>query len=241
VIAKAINTPEKVRVLQIKLYRSAKANPNRLFGVLYDKMYRKDILYEAWKRVRSNKGTAGVDRQSIEETEERVGVANLLNDIAVQLKSKKYRPQPVIRVYIPKSDGKQRPLGIPTVKDRIVQTAIKLVIEPIFEAKIKKFSYGFRPKRSCKQAVLEIRKFINFGCRKIIDADIKGYFDSIDHDKLLKSVKTFISDNSMIKLVELWLKCGVMEDLKLKKQLTGTPQGGVISLLTSQHISTLAR
>jgi len=231
VIAKAINTPEKIRVLQIKLYRSAKANPNRLFGVLYDKMYRKDILYEAWRRVRSNRGAAGVDRQSIEDIEERVGVGNLLNEIAEQLKSKKYRPQPVMRVYIPKSDGKQRPLGIPTVKDRIVQTAMKLVIEPIFEAKFKNFSYGFRPKRSCKQAVLEIRKYINFGCRKIIDADIKGYFDSIDHDKLLKSVKTSISDNSIIKLIELWLKCGVMEDLKLKKQLTGTPQGGVISPL----------
>lgn len=108
---------------------------------------------------------------------------------------------------------------------------MKLVIEPIFEAKFKNFSYGFRPKRSCKDAVLEIRKYINFGCRQIIDADIKGYFDNISHEKLLKSVKTSISDNSIIKLIELWLKCDVIEDLKLKKQITGTPQGGVISPL----------
>ena len=173
-IAKAINTPEKIRVLQIKLYRSAKAKPSRLFGVLYDKMHRIDILYESWARVRKNKGSAGVDRQTIEYIEEEIGVFNLLKDIQLQLKSKKYRPQPVKRVYIPKSDGKLRPLGIPTVKDRIVQTAMKLVIEPIFEAKFKGFSYGFRPKRSCKDAILEIRKYINYGCRQVIDADIKG-------------------------------------------------------------------
>lgn len=230
-IAKAINTPEKIRVLQIKLYRSAKAKPSRLFGVLYDKMHRIDILYESWARVRKNKGSAGVDRQTIEYIEEEIGVFNLLKDIQLQLKSKKYRPQPVKRVYIPKSDGKLRPLGIPTVKDRIVQTAMKLVIEPIFEAKFKGFSYGFRPKRSCKDAILEIRKYINYGCRQVIDADIKGYFDSIDHEKLIKSVKVSISDRSIIKLIELWLTCGVMEELNLKKQITGTPQGGVISPL----------
>ena len=230
-IAKAINTPEKIRSLQIKLYRSAKAKPDRLFGVLYDKMYRMDILYEAWTRVRSNKGSAGVDKQTIQYIEEDLGIFKLLEDIHVRLKSKKYRPQPVKRVYIPKSDGKLRPLGIPTVTDRIVQTAMKLVIEPIFEAKFKDFSYGFRPKRSCKDAILEIRKYINFGCRHIVDADIKGYFDNIDHDKLLKSVKTSISDRSIIKLIELWLKCGVVEELNLKKQIAGTPQGGVISPL----------
>ncbi len=202
-----------------------------MFGVLYDKMYRMDILYEAWSRVRTNKGSAGVDRQTIQYIEEELGIFNLLENIHLQLKSKKYRPQPAKRVFIPKTDGKMRPLGIPTVRDRIVQAAMKIVIEPIFEAKFKDFSYGFRPRRSCKDAILEIRKYINFGCRHVVDADIKGYFDNIDHDKLIKSVKTSISDRSIIKLIELWLKCGVMEDLNFKKQITGTPQGGVISPL----------
>ena len=230
-IAKAINTPEKIRVLQKKLYRSAKAKPKRVFGVLYDKMYRMDILYEAWRQVRANKGSAGVDNQTIGYIQEEIGIYDFLINISMKLKQKCYKPQPVKRVYITKSNGGQRPLGIPTVEDRVIQTAMKLIIEPVLEARFKNFSYGFRPKRSCKDAVLEIRKYINFGCREVIDADIKAYFDSIPHDKLIKTVETIISDKAIIKLIKLWLKSGVMEELKVRKQVTGTPQGGVISPL----------
>lgn len=205
--------------------------PNRLFGVLYDKMYRIDILYEAWRKVRSNKGSAGIDRETIEYIEDTYGVKDFLKGIQDKLRCKSYKPLPVQRVYIPKPDGSQRPLGIPTVTDRVVQTAMKLVIEPIFEAKFKDFSYGFRPKRDCKKAILEIRKYLVYGHRKVVDADIKSYFDSIDHDKLIKTVKTVITDKSIVKLISLWLNCGVMEEMNLKKQITGTPQGGVISPL----------
>lgn len=231
-IANAINTPfEKVRVFQRKLYRVAKENSQRKFGVLYDKVYRDDVLRYAWTMVKRNAGAPGVDRQTIKQIEEEVGVSKFLLDIREKLIRKAYKPQPVRRVYIPKANGDQRPLGIPTIADRVVQTAVKIVMEPVFEADFKDFSYGFRPKRNAHMALREIYKYINFGCHKVVDADLKAYFDTIPHDKLLISVKQRITDKGILKLIDLWLKVGVMEGMTIKKQLTGTPQGGVISPL----------
>ena len=154
---------DKVRVLQRKLYRAAKDNPRRKFGALYDKVYRQDVLRQAWSNVEANKGAAGIDGQTIAAVEE-YGVQRLLGEIGEVLRRKAYRASPVRRVYIPKPDGRQRPLGIPIVADRIVQAAVKIVIEPIFEAGFADFSYGFRPKRSAQNALREIYKYINFGC-----------------------------------------------------------------------------
>ena len=181
---KAINIFEKVQVFQRKIYLSTKADNKRKFGVLYDKVYRKDILKVAWFYVKRNKGSAGIDDFTIEEIEA-YGVQKFLDEIEDQLRNKKYQPKAVKRVYIPKANGKKRPLGIPTVRDRVVQTAVKIVIEPIFEADFQEFSYGFRPKRSANQAIREIYKYLNYGCEWVIDADLKGYFDTIPHDKLL--------------------------------------------------------
>jgi RNA-directed DNA polymerase len=237
---KAIHIPhEKVRVFQRKLYLSAKANPKRKFGVLYDKIYRQDVLEMAWQNVRANKGSAGIDKQTIQNVEE-YGIRKLLGEISDSLLQKKYHPQPVRRVYIPKADGKKRPLGIPTVKDRIIQTAMKIVIEPIFESGFAPFSYGFRPKRSAGDALKEIYKYINFGCRWVVDADLKAYFDTISHDKLIKLVKLRVIDKSVIKLLELWLRAGIMDDKTLKQSFLGTPQGGVISpLLANIYLNAL--
>ena len=230
-IAKAINTSfEKIRVFQRKLYRAAKAAPERKFGVLYDKVYRKDVLWYAWSMVKANAGAPGVDRQTIREIEE-AGIDVLLNDLQKKLEAKRYKPKPVRRVYIPKANGKQRPLGIPTVVDRIVQAAVKIVIEPIFEADFKDFSYGFRPKRNAHMALREIYKYLNFGCQWVVDADLKAYFDTIPQDKLMITLRQRITDKAILKLIELWLKAGVMEGMEVRKQLTGTPQGGVISPL----------
>lgn len=231
-IAPAIHTPlEKVRVLQRKLYRVAKADSQRKFGVLYDKVYRADVLHLAWLMVCRNAGAAGVDDLSIKQIKEEIGAGKFLIGIRDKLKAKAYRPMPVRRVYIPKANGGERPLGIPTITDRVVQTAVKLVIEPIFEADFKDFSYGFRPKRNAHMALREIYKYLNFGCHQVVDADLKAYFDTIPQDKLMVSVRQRVSDKGILKLIELWLNAGVMEDMAVKKQLTGTPQGGVISPL----------
>lgn len=227
---KAIHILPKVRVFQRKLYLSAKADKKRKFGNLYDKVYREDFLSSAWNCVKRNKGAAGIDSQTFDDIEE-YGVQKFLDEIQDQLKGKKYRPKSVKRVYIPKSNGKKRPLGIPTVRDRVVQTAVKFVIEPIFEADFQEFSYGFRPRRNANQAIREIYKYLNFGCNWIIDADLKGYFDTIPHDKLILLVKERITDKAIIKLLNLWLKAGIMENLKIRNNLLGTPQGGVISPL----------
>lgn len=238
---KAINIFEKVRVFQRKIYLSAKADNKRKFGILYDKVCRKDILRVAWYYVKNNKGSAGIDDLTIKEIEDK-GVQNFLDEIQVQLKSKKYQPKAVKRVYIPKANGKKRPLGIPTVKDRVVQTAVKIVIEPIFEAVFQDFSYGFRPKRSANQAIREIYKYLNFGCEWVIDADLKGYFDTIPHDKLLLLVKERVIDKSVIKLLSLWLEAGIMEDNQVRSNILGTPQGGVISpLLANIYLNALDR
>lgn len=231
-IAEAINMPlEKVRVLQRGLYLAAKANPRRKFGVLYDKVYRWDVLESAYAQVRANKGAPGIDQISFDVIEGEIGIGSFLGAIQDKLKGKRYKPQPVRRVYIPKANGSQRPLGIPIIADRVVQAAVKIVMEPIFEAIFKDFSYGFRPRKNAHQALQEVYKWLNFKCHLVVDADLKSYFDTIPHDKLLLSVRTRITDRSLVKLIEMWLKAGVMEELQVRKETTGTPQGGVISPL----------
>jgi RNA-directed DNA polymerase len=236
------NTPSgKVRQLQRQLYVCAKRSRTRRFHALYDRIYRSDVLWEAWRRVRSNGGAAGIDAETIRAIEER-GVGEFLTEIAAALRAGRYRPSPVKRRYIPKADGKQRPLGIPTVRDRVVQMATKLVIEPIFEADFQPCSYGFRPKRSATQALEAIREAGNRGLNFVVDADIQGYFDSIQRETLLELLKERLSDRRVLKLIRQWLEAGVMEDGTVRETLAGTPQGGVISpLLANIYLNKLDR
>lgn len=227
---KANNTIGKVRQLQRKLYLAAKENSKRRFHALYDKVYRKDILGEAWKRVKANGGAGGIDGISIEAVET-YGVEKLLGEIQQKLIEGQYHPQPVRRVYIPKTDGSKRPLGIPTIKDRIVQMAVKISIEPIFEADFKDNSYGFRPKRNAHQALEVVRKACNNKGWWVVDADIKGYFDAINHEKLMKLVEMRLNDRRILKLLRQWLQAGVMNDGKYQESEKGSPQGGVVSPL----------
>lgn len=229
---KANNTQDKVQQLQRKLYQSAKQNSRRKFHALYDKVHREDILEEAWKRVRKNKGAGGVDGIQISDVEA-YGVETLLAEIQEELKTGTYRPQPVKRTYIPKPDGSQRPLGIPVIKDRIVQMAAKLVLEQIFEADFKDFSYGFRPNKSAKSALEVVRKACNRKGWWAVDVDIKSYFDTINHEKLMLMVKTRVNDRRMQKLIRQWLEAGVMTEQGYVGSEMGSPQGGVISPLLS--------
>ena len=237
--AKANNPKDKVRELQRSLWMRAKQSRTRRFHALYDRIYRRDVLCEAWKRVRRNGGAAGVDEKTLADIE-REGVAEFLESIQAALKAGKYRPSPVKRRYIPKADGKQRPLGIPTVRDRVVQMAAKLVVEPIFEADFKPCSYGFRPKKSATQALEAIRKAGNYGYNFVLEADIRAYYDSIDQSKLMEMLAERITDRRVQKLIRQWLKAGVLEGGTVKESLAGTPQGGVISpLLANIYLNSL--
>jgi RNA-directed DNA polymerase len=233
---RAMNMRNKVQALQSKLSCAAKQSSGRRFGALYDKIYREDVLWMAWQRVRANKGAPGIDQQSIEYIEEEIGVEAFLMRIGEELRRKWYRPLPVRRCWIDKP-GKpdKRPLGIPVVKDRVIQMATKLVIEPIFEANFLSCSYGFRPGVSAHRAMETIQKTITFQWQNVvIDADIVGFFDHIRQDILLKLLQRRISDPRVLKLIKGWLEAGVMDGGEfIEPDGLGTPQGGVISPLLS--------
>lgn len=230
---------DKVNELQGKLYDIAKAEPERRFHSLYDKIQRMDVLEHAWGSVMKNGGSPGMDGISIGRLKKE-GIEPLLTEIQSELKTRTYRPSPLKRVYIPKLNGKKRPLSIPTVKDRIVQTAIKIIIEPIFETQFEPNSFGFRPNRSAHDAVDEIVKYMNYGCEHVIDADISACFDNIDKHRLMEQVARRISDGAMLHLIRLFLDAGIMEDNELHTQDRGTPQGSPLSpLLANVYLDQL--
>lgn len=221
-----------VEQFQQKLYLASKACGTRRFGILYDKVYRMDVLQEAWKRVKRNRGGAGVDGKSITKIERETGVDVFLFGLHEELKSGEYSAGNIRRVYIPKGANAKRALGIPTVKDRVVQMAVKLIIEPLFEADFLDCSYGFRPKRSNIQAVKQAHGNSN-SHKWIVDVDLKSYFDTIPHEKLKALIRKRVGDKSILDLIYQWLKAGVMEEGKIRKPTDGTPQGGVLSPLLS--------
>jgi RNA-directed DNA polymerase len=232
---------DNVRKLQRRLYAAAKRSPGRRFHALYDRIWRGDVLQEAWMRVRSNRGAAGVDRETLADVEE-YGAERMLQDLQDALRAGSYHSSPVRRRGIPKPDGGERPLGIPTVRDRVAQQAAKLVLEPIFEADFLPSSYGYRPKRSATEALECIRKSFIEGCAWVLELDIRGYFDSIDRQRLMGQLGARVCDRRTLKLVRKWLEAGVMEEGVTRETVAGTPQGGVISpLLANIYLHVLDR
>jgi RNA-directed DNA polymerase len=232
----SLTTPIQIRELQIKLYRKAKEEPNYRFYLLYDKIYREDILAHGYELVKANQGAPGVDGQTFEQIET-AGREEWLDGIRNDLRSKTYRPQPVRRVMIPKPGGGERPLGIPTIRDRVVQTAAKLVLGPIFEADLEPSAYGYRPKRSAQDAIRKVHKLLCEGYTDVVDADLSKYFDSIPHSELIECVARRIVDRQVLRLIKMWLKAPVEErDGSGTRRLTGgknstcgTPQGGIVT------------
>ena len=239
------NNTDPLQKLRAALLAKAKSNPKFRFYSLYDKVYRSDVLAEAWKKCRANKGVHGVDGQTFEDIE-KYGIEKWLGELAEELRTKRYEPQPVRRVYLPKPDGNQRPLGIPTIRDRVVQTALLLILEPIFEADLQEEQYAYRENKSALDAVQQVHAYLNEGYREVVDADLSGYFDSIPHEELMKcrvpSGCRRISDKAVLHLVKLWLVAPVEETdqrgriartTRNKDEKRGTPQGAPISPLLS--------
>src|ERR1700756_2354210 len=241
----SLATPISIRTLQRKLYRKAKAEPAYRFYLLYDKIYREDILRHAYALARANAGAPGIDGMTFAQIEAS-GLEEWLAGLREELLLKTYRPDPVRRVSIPKPDGGERPLGIPTIRDRVVQTAAKLVLEPIFEADFEDSAYGYRPVRGAVDAVKEVHRLICRGHTDVVDADLSRYFDSIPHDELLKSVARRIVDRHVLRLIKLWLKAPIEErddddgTRRMsggKSNTRGTPQGGVMAPRTQKITS----
>jgi len=245
----SLATPSKIRELQIKLYRKAKNEPGYRFYMLYDKIFREDILSHAYQMARANKGAPGVDGQTFERIES-AGLEEWLTGIQQELRNKTYQPQPVRRVMIPKPGGGERPLGIPTIRDRVVQTAAKIVLEPIFEADMEPSAFGYRPKRSAQDAIRKVHKLICDGYTDVVDADLSKYFDTIPHCELLQCVARRIVDRDVLRLIKMWLQAPVEErDENGTRRLTGgkdrhcgTPQGGVASpMLANLYMNRLLK
>src|ERR671931_1506587 len=234
---------DRVRELQRTLYGAAKADPGRRFHALYDKVFRRDVLERAWGQVRANRGAAGIDRTTIADVEQ-YGVARLLDELAADLKDGRWRPLPARRVFIPKPGrpGEQRPLSIPAVRDRIVQAAVKTVIEPIFEADMLECSFGFRPGRSAHDALQVVVDESWRGRRWVVETDIADCFEAIPHDRLMAAIEERIVDRQVLKLLRAMLRAGVMQDRGITRDSAGTPQGGVISpVLANVYLHRLDR
>ncbi len=235
------NNADPLQKLRAALQAKAKSDPKFRFYSLYDKVYRGDVLTAAWQKCKANAGAPGVDGQTFADIET-YGLEKWLGELAEELRTKRYEPQPVRRVYIPKADGKQRPLGIPTIKDRVVQTALLLILEPIFEADLQEEQYAYRENRSALDAVQQVHGYLDSGYREVVDADLSGYFDSIPHEELMKCVARRVSDAAVLHLVKIWLVAPVEETdrrgriqrtTRNKDEKRGTPQGAPISPLLS--------